>query len=1121
MSESKSSLVKIWVEEIIIPTYSAGKPEKNPMFFEKRVYQGSSGVVYPHPIIEKIYDRKVDKIYKAVYLENKYLKIMILPELGGRVQMAFDKIRQKHFVYYNQVIKPALVGLAGPWISGGIEFNWPQHHRPSTFDPVDFTLTENADGSKTIWVNEVERMFRTKGMAGFTLYPDKAYLEVTGKIYNRTPFPQTFLWWSNPAVKVSDDYQSVFPPDVNAVYDHGKRDVSSFPIATGTYYKIDYSAGVDISRYKNIPVPTSYMAVNSKYDFLGGYDHSLEHGLLHIANHHVSPGKKQWTWGNKEFGLAWERNLTDSDGPYIELMTGVFTDNQPDFSWLQPYEEKEFTQYFMPYSKVGMVKNATKEAIVNIEFEKNQAIIKLYTTAIYNNLEISLYQSSEIIFKETFFCSPETPLEKRIDLDQALDIKLIRLIVRVPDNDRILVSYRHEVQNQTDIPNPANAVKAPREVESIEKLYLIGLHLEQYRHATYNAIDYYHEGLKRDKSDIRCNNALGLSYLKKGKIDRSIKYFKTAIRELTALNSNPQNGEVYYNLGLALKMSGQAKEAYDAFYKCTWNDAFQHAGFLQLARLELSNHNYETAFENIEKSLVRNSNSNTARHIKVISLRKLERLNEALEIINETLSKDSFHLGCLYEKCIIQSESGKENESKTTLIHLLNISRNWVHNFIEYALDYAHCGLYKEAESLLNLHVGHSAEVYPMIYYYMGWFRHCQLDEEGALEFYRKAGLANPDYCFPNRVEDVQVLENAVRSIDSDSKAYYYLGNFWYDKGQHVDAIVCWSKSIERNDQFPTVLRNMALAAYNKLENPEQALKLLSKAFSIDKTDARTFMELHQLHKKINTPLEQRFKLLETYADLVKSRQDLVLEKIASLNQLGEYKKARELLAKYKFHPWEGGEGKVIRQFNISHVQLAKKAMSEGKYSEALEYLNDTDSYPENIGEGKLFNSPNNEIDYWKAVAYEMIFEKEKSLEYYNKASNGFLVPALAIFYNDTDPANLFYQGMALNKMGKTNEAKAIFNRLIEFGSSHLNDESVIDYFAVSLPDMLIFDSNINQINKIQCNYMMGLGYLGLGDEFKERAIDCLNEVLLMDINHQGASIHQDGIQEMIGKIVR
>ena len=426
--------VKAWQESVTIPTYKTGEPDKNPMFLEKRVYQGSSGTVYPHPVIDKIFDEKEDKVYQAVFLENEYLKIMILPELGGRIQMALDKTNDYHFVYYNRVIKPALVGLTGPWISGGIEFNWPQHHRPSTFDPVDFCIEENADGSKTVWVNELEQMFHTKGMAGFTLYPDKAYLEIKGKLYNRTAVPQTFLWWANPAVAVDEHYQSVFPPDVHAVYDHGKRDVSSFPIATGTYYKVDYSPGTDISRYQNIPVPTSYMAVNSAFDFVGGYHHGKQAGILHVANHHVSPGKKQWTWGCGEFGKAWDRQLTDEDGPYFELMTGMFTDNQPDFSWIMPNEERNFCQYFMPYKNIGYVKNASIDAAVNLEVNDQTVSIKVYVTAPQKQLQIRLWLKDKLVLDTTADLSPTITYDTSLHLQD--DFCETDLRIEVLNNDR-------------------------------------------------------------------------------------------------------------------------------------------------------------------------------------------------------------------------------------------------------------------------------------------------------------------------------------------------------------------------------------------------------------------------------------------------------------------------------------------------------------------------------------------------------------------------------------------------------------------------------------------------------------------------------------------------------------
>ncbi len=383
--------VNIWEETVTIPTYRAGQPEKYPLFIEKRAYQGSTGKIYPLPVTEKISDEKTDVEYRAVFLENEYLKVMILPELGGRIQRAYDKTNGYDFVYYNHVIKPALVGLAGPWISGGIEFNWPQHHRPTTFAPVDFTLEQKEDGSATVYVGETDRMCGTKGMAAISLYPGKAYIEIRGQLYNGTDLPQTFLWWANPAVPVNDHTYSVFPPDVTAVMDHGKRAVSTFPIATGEYYKWDYSAGVDISRYKNVKVPTSYMAAHSDFDFIGNYDERLEAGLLHVADHHIAPGKKQWTWGSGDFDQMWDRNLTEEDGPYIELMTGVYTDNQPDFTWLKPQEEKIFVQYFMPYKGVGRVGNATKDAAVSLTRQDGKRMeLRVYVTGAYPEAEIAV-----------------------------------------------------------------------------------------------------------------------------------------------------------------------------------------------------------------------------------------------------------------------------------------------------------------------------------------------------------------------------------------------------------------------------------------------------------------------------------------------------------------------------------------------------------------------------------------------------------------------------------------------------------------------------------------------------------------------------------------------------------
>lgn len=1099
-------IVQVWEEMIVLPTYETGKPEKNPLFLEKRVYQGSSGVVYPHPVVEKIHDEKTPKKYRAFFLENEYLKIMVLPELGGRIHRAYDKIRNRDFVYYNEVIKPALVGLTGPWISGGIEFNWPQHHRPSTFEPIDCTMEENSDGSKTIWVNEVEVMFRTKGMTGFTLYPGKAYLEIKGKIFNRTPFPQSFLWWANPAVKVNDFYQSIFPPDVFAVFDHGKRDVSDFPVATSTYYKVDYSPGTDISMYRNIPVPTSYMAIRSAYDFIGCYEHDTEAGMVHVANHHISPGKKQWTWGNGEFGKAWDRNLTDENGPYIELMTGVYADNQPDFTWLLPNEQKEFEQYFMPYAKTGGIKNATREALVNITFEDNAAVIKVYATSEYPSATIKLDISGRDEASFTFDLSPSSVFDKTVRLPDNTPEESVRVIVKDAVQN-ILVSYQPPpASEERKVPEPAIAAKQPRDIESNELLYLTGLHLEQYRHATFNPGDYYEEALRRDPADSRCNNAMGLLLLRKGQFRKSESYFRRAIETISTYNPNPYNGEAYYNLGCSLRLQGRDKEAFEAFYKSVWNDAWQHSGFLALARIAACQGRFSEALRLADQSLVKNSNSHSARHLKAVLLRKKQLIPAAFDLIAESSQKDIFNYGILFEHYLLLKENGGEEEQAAALERIKNLMQDRLSTYLEYSLDYATAGFYKEAAELLRVFTSVAGSDHPLVWYYLGWFSHRDGNTEQALDFFEKASLSSPDYCFPNKVEEIIILGKALELRPSDSNGWYYLGNLWYDKRQYDEAIDCWERSVQLNDGFSTAHRNLGLAYFNKRKDIARSLASMEEAFSLDPGDARVLMELDQLYKVLNRPVKERLSFLKENSEAVNSRDDLYLELITLYNLSGEFALAKELITGRKFHPWEGGEGKVIAQYLLCHTELAKQALMNGQFELAAELLEEAENYPENLGEGKLFGTPENDIHYLKGCAYAGLQMADKANLFFEKACAGTAEPSQAIFYNDPQPDKILYQGLACRKLEKHQKAQSIFQRLISFGEEHMNDEVHIDYFAVSLPDLLVFEQDLHMRNRIHCEYIIALGHLGLGES--ETAQHLFSDILDRQNHHTGAFIH-------------
>lgn len=1101
--------VRIWEEEVSIPTYGIGQPDRNPMFLEKRVYQGSSGKVYPHPVIDKIEDEKKPQSYKMVILENEYVRIEIMPELGGRIYRALDKTNNYDFVYYNQVIKPALVGLAGPWISGGIEFNWPQHHRPNTYGPVEYQLADNKDGSATVWVSEIDRMYGTKVTAGFTLYPGKAYLEISAQLYNRTLDSQTFLWWANPAVAVNDNTQSVFPPDVTAVFDHGKRDVSRFPIATGTYYKMDYSSGVDISRYRNIPVPTSYMAYKSDYNFVGGYDHGVQAGLLHVANHHVSPGKKQWTWGNGEFGQAWDRNLTDEDGPYIELMTGVYTDNQPDFTWLQPHEEKSFKQYFMPYKNIGVVKNASIDAAVNLEVDENarEAVVLAYATSVFAGATVELSGRGHTYLKEVVELSPTQTFKSVVTLNENDQPHDLKLTVRDAAG-KLLIAYQPSKPSIEQVPDAAKPLLEPEELKTNEQLYLAGLHLEQYRHATFEPELYYLEGLKRDPNDSRINVAYGKLLMRRGHLTQAESHFRTAVKSLTWRNPNPYDSEALYQLGVSLKLQGRLEESFAALYKSTWSAAWQDSGYFLLAQIACEKGSYTESMELIERSLVRNSRNYKARNLKAALLRKLGLFQNAVAYADETLALDVADFGAANERVLSLNALGEHALANEAGAELVRLMRGDAHNYLNLASDYAGCGLFEDAIRVIETIVtGDQTDVYPMLQYTLGYlYEKAGNADQAAL--HRKAGnSATPDYCFPNSLFELIVLKSAITTHLEDDKAHYYIGNWYYDKKRHEDAITHWEKSRSIRSDFATVHRNLALAYFNKRKDAESALVSLEKAFDCRQDDARVFYELDQLYKKLGYAPAIRLAKLENHKSLVEKRDDLYIEYVTLMNTQGSHEEAVKALESRIFHPWEGGEGKVTGQHVFAHVELAKHALNEQKFEAAIQYLEKALVYPHNLGEGKLSGAQENNVYYYLGRAYEGLNNPKQAEECFLIASQGLEEPASAMYYNDQPPDMIYYQGMAWLALGNEKEAKRRFNKLIDYAEKHLFDQVKFDYFAVSLPDFLVFEDDLNVRNEVHCRYMMGLGNLGLGN--LELAKGQLDEALRLEANHTGARIHR------------
>ncbi len=1093
-ARSQDHSVSAWEETVVIPTYPAPTPEPNPMFFEKRVNQGASGRVYPNPVTDRISDERMDQPYRMVFLENEYLQLMVLPELGGRIFAGIDKSNGYDFFYRQHVIKPALIGLLGSWISGGMEFNWPQHHRPSTFMPVDHIIEEGADGSRTVWLSEHEPMERTKGMVGICLYPGKAFVETKVRIFNRTPLPRTFLWWENIAVHAAEGFQAFFPPDVSSVTYHTRQFMASFPLARGLYHGLDIGEGADISWYRSIPLPTSYFANESRYDFFGGYDHGRRAGLINIGNHHIAPGKKMFTWGNGEFGKAWERHLTDADGPYLELMAGVYTDNQPDFSWLQPYETKVFSQYWYPIQEIGPAVNANLRAAVSLTTEAGRARVGVCVTEAFRGARVSLTAGEEVVLARDLDLAPASPWVEEAPLPAGL--AGTDLLLRVCDeHDHEVIRYAPVVREEKPLPEPAKSPPLPHEAKTIEELYLTGLHIEQYRHATWEAEPYWREALRRDPGDVRSNNALGLSYVRRGDFAEAENHFRRAIKTQIRYNFNPNDGEPHYHLGIALKSQGRLDEAYTAFYKAIWSYAWQSAGYYALAEIDCCRTDFATALDHLSRSVLANGLNSKARNLKAAALRRSGRAEEAEALAREAVALDPLDFWARNEAALALRSRGVVEESERRLSDLVTLMRDDAQTYLDVAYDYAGAGLWDEASELLARLVDTAGQrpVYPLVLYSLGYFARQRGQQQKALELYERAAAMPPDYCFPSRLEEMLVLEDAKAVNEEDARAPYYLGNLLYDKRRYEEAIANWEGSVRLDGSFSISWRNLGIAYYNARRAPQQARLCYEKALEANGHDPRLLYEHDQLKKRTGAAPAGRKAALQQHFDLVERRDDLYVEFAALHNQMGQPEKALELLLTHRFHPWEGGEGLVATQYDTAHFLLGRTALESGAAAAAQAHFEAARHYPDNLGVARFRAMPEAHLHYFAGLAREAQGDRAGAEACWRQV----------VETKDAFSFERYYQALAARKLGDEVRSSRLLEQMLEDANRRIAENVGTGYFENYVMALLLFEEDLDRLNRIECLYLIGLAQLGLGQTAEARR--AFEEVLALDINHIGA----------------
>jgi tetratricopeptide (TPR) repeat protein len=1051
--------VKIYEGTEVIPTYKKGQDEASPIFYTGRSVQGAQGKVYPYPSQTKLGDVLTDETYEMVYLENEYIIVKVLPAFGGRLFSAIDKTNGHELFHTNSVIKPDLIGTLGAWVSGGIEWCFPHHHRTSTMMKSDYRMVKNDDGSATIWIGETEKSMGMRGVIGMTLRPGRSYIEVDYRINNTNTLTKTFLFWANVAITSNDDFRTFWPPSQEIGVFHNNRSFIQWPISndTDSYGRTSYPEGVDLTWWKNHPNPVSFFMWNIKEGFIGGYDYGQKAGTVHVGDVHENNSSKLWQFGPGLQGQNARRKLTDDGKAYVELMTGTFSNNQPDYSWILPHSVKDAKNYWYPLRDIEIAKNSTTDASVTLQMRDPKTVFYGFnTTAVFKNAKVLLKNGDAVLVERTIDIDPANPFTTTYKNRKPLDE--YQLYVELSDeHGKELVSYKPYKQKKPQLPEPQARVKDPEEISSVEDLYLTGRFVEQFNRPGMNADDYYLAALKKSPNDYRTNLALGTRRMNQMKYEEALNYFQTAADKLRIEYFQPKEGELFYYRGMAHKALGHEEEAYEDLARSAWYYQWFSAANYQLALIESQNGNLNKALDYIKEAYSTNTRDGRITVLYASLLRKNGKNDMANSLLEQLLAYDPLNFSGLYEKALLEGQSNMSEWHKNM--------QDVENNYLDIAMNYVNSGLYGDGISLLSALENPQN---PLVHYYLSFLHDQKGNEIKAKDHLVKANQCSLDYIFPYRAETEFVLKNALEVNPENARANYLLGNLLYDN-RPLDAMAAWEKAGSIDKEIPMVWRNLAFGAFYRHKNPKKAIEYMTTAISLDGTNPLWFAELSKYYDESDEDFAENLSLLKKNLDIVGKDVTAPKTYVALLNLNGEYDEAITFLDKHHFRTWEGGR-ETYWHYVDAHTLKARKLMKNKEYQNAISHLERALEYPENLEVGKPTHDEKNAmIYYYMGEAYSLMGNAQKAKESYQKsatAQNGRGMYDL-----------LYYQALANKKLGKPEIADRMHKDLIDRAKKYR--ESGMDNTLVAVEEA----SATNKKAISESYYLEALGNIGLGNK--------------------------------------
>jgi len=997
-------------ESHMLTTYPFGDPNPVPILT-------SNTKIYPYHKFEGYSHNTQQQAWKVVTLENDFIQVFVLPEVGGKVWGAIDKTTGKEFIYRNEVMKFRNISMRGPWTSGGIEFNFGIiGHHPSTATPVDYLIKENEDGSVSCIVGSIDLPSRTHWRVNITLPADKSYFETKVLWYNPTPHIQSYYNWMTAAAFATEDLEFFTPGDQYLTH---PGEAKPWPIDKEGHNLAEFGEN-------NFGGSKSYHVVGEYNDFFGGYFHHEQYGFGHWATYEEMPGQKLWLWAQSRSGEIWEDLLTDTDGQYIEFQAGRLLDQYSPGQHQNPITQAPFGSYYsdswtelwFPFNQIGGLTEVSPQAAMHVTRKNGEVTIGINGLANVSGNLVVKTADKEVLRKEISL-SPTEIITEKVSIPVGVEFEVV-----IEEMD---IHYKSgSKENQLKRPFEYSEFN---EARASTESYRQGLEELQYREFK-KAKAAFEKCLSEDPSHVEARVSLAEVLFRNAEYDQALDQVNIALGiDTYRPHSNYVAGNIY-------RAKGDYANAMESFGWAARSMEYRSAAYTQMSELALGKGRLAEADQLAHKALDFNRHNITALQIQAIIARKTDDKDRVTKVLSKLLDIDPLnHLG--------HYEMSKYHADYQLAQHFRSEFAD--QTYLELAIEYINKGQEEEAKEIFSKIDAPVARL---------WLAYLERNNmEKSAEWLEQVKTASVEFVFPYRRETVAALEWAERT-DSHWKFKYYLG------------LIYWGK-----DRIAETARLLNLYRFS----PDESVFYLSRAMLLEEFDHTD--QLQDLEKAMNlAPDNWRVwsYLVAYYTDNGKYQKELGLAETAykkwpdnynlglayarSLLNNKQYAKCISQLKKINILPFEGaGASRII--YERAYLGEALRVMEKGQYKKAITLLEEAKLWPENLGVGKPYSPEQRQIDYLQGICYQKLGQVSNQ-EVSQKALQQYTID----HHNAGHPVNILGL-MSLKSSGRDAEADAIINQLEK--KDNLSSQWVVAQYNQDVDAIGELSLETNQIDPI------------------------------------------------------